>query len=220
MIRTDQKSLLNLTDQRLNTPVQQRAFTKLVGLQFKIRYKAGVSNKAADALLRRSHDGTTELAAIAVCRPAWLEAVLSSYNQDDKAQQLLSRLALSPQDEEGFTLQDGFIKFQRRIWIGNDAEIQNNLIRALHDSATGGHSGFHATYHRVRRLFAWKNLKMMVKEFVRHCVTCQKAKTACLAGWTAATYSNSEAPLGSGVARFHQRLAKIRRVRCDSGGGG
>lgn len=172
VIRTDQKSLLNLTDQRLNTQVQQRAFTKLVGLQFKIQYKAGISNKAADALSRRSHDGTSELAAIAVCRPAWLEAVLASYHHDDKAQQLLSRLALNSNDEEGFALQDGIIRFQNRIWIGDDAEIQNNLIRALHDSATGGHYGFHATYHRVRRLFAWKNLKTMVKQFVRHCVTC------------------------------------------------
>lgn len=36
VVRTDQKSLLNLVDQRLNTPIQQRAFTKLVGLQFQI----------------------------------------------------------------------------------------------------------------------------------------------------------------------------------------
>lgn len=34
VIRTDQRSLLNLTDQCLNTPIQQRAFTKLVGLRF------------------------------------------------------------------------------------------------------------------------------------------------------------------------------------------
>lgn len=41
LVRTDQKSLLNLTDQRLNTPIQQHAFTKLVGLQFQIQYKGG-----------------------------------------------------------------------------------------------------------------------------------------------------------------------------------
>ena len=33
-IRTDHKSLLHLTDQRLHTPLQQKAFVKLMGLQF------------------------------------------------------------------------------------------------------------------------------------------------------------------------------------------
>lgn len=36
IIYTDQKSLVHLNDQRLNTPWQQRMFTKLVGLQYKI----------------------------------------------------------------------------------------------------------------------------------------------------------------------------------------
>ena len=203
LIRTDEKSLLNLTDQCLNTPVQQRAFTKLVGLQFKIHYKAGISNKAADALSRCSHDGTTELAAIVVCRPAWLEAVPASYSQDDKAQQLLSRLALSSQDEEGFTFHDGVIKFQKRIWIGNDTEIQNNLIKALHDSATGGHSGFHATYHRVRRLFAWKFEDDGQGVCPSLCHLPEGKDRAVFSSWTVTTSSNSEASLGSGVAGFH-----------------
>lgn len=76
LIKTDQRSLLNLTDQRLNTPIQQRAFTKLVGLQFRIQYKAGTSNRAADALSRRVADPQAELAAISVCRPVWLDTIL------------------------------------------------------------------------------------------------------------------------------------------------
>lgn len=75
VVRTDQKSLLNLTDQRLNTPIQQCTFTKLVGLQFVIQYKVGLTNRAADALSRREHGENTELAAISICKPAWLEAV-------------------------------------------------------------------------------------------------------------------------------------------------
>lgn len=89
----------------------------------------------------------------------------------------MARLALDPQSEKDFTLQDGVIKYQGRIWLGIEPEIQKNLIAALHDSAAGGHSGFHATYNRVRRLFAWKGVKDMVKQFVRQCETCQKAKT-------------------------------------------
>lgn len=39
VIRTDQKALVNLTDQRLHTPWQQKAMTKLMGLSYKIIYK-------------------------------------------------------------------------------------------------------------------------------------------------------------------------------------
>ena len=38
-IKTDQRSLVNLTDQRLSTPWQHKAMTKLLGLQFQIIYK-------------------------------------------------------------------------------------------------------------------------------------------------------------------------------------
>ena len=54
-IYTDQRSLTHLSDQRLNTPWQQRVFTKLLGLQYKIVYKRGSDNRAADALSRRPH---------------------------------------------------------------------------------------------------------------------------------------------------------------------
>ena len=51
-IKTDQKSLENLTDQRLTTPWQLKAYTKLLGLNYKITYKKGSENSAADALSR------------------------------------------------------------------------------------------------------------------------------------------------------------------------
>jgi hypothetical protein len=52
IIFTDQRSLMHITDQRLQTPWQMKLYTKLVGLQFKVVYKPGVTNLAADALSR------------------------------------------------------------------------------------------------------------------------------------------------------------------------
>uniref|UniRef100_A0A453CXN3 Reverse transcriptase RNase H-like domain-containing protein n=1 Tax=Aegilops tauschii subsp. strangulata TaxID=200361 RepID=A0A453CXN3_AEGTS len=52
IIHTDQKSLIHLEEQRLSTPWQQRAFTKLLGPRYIIRYKKGTENTAADALSR------------------------------------------------------------------------------------------------------------------------------------------------------------------------
>jgi hypothetical protein len=53
VIKTDHKSLVHLTDQRLHTVWQQKAFTKMMGLQFTVVYKKGALNGAADALSRK-----------------------------------------------------------------------------------------------------------------------------------------------------------------------
>ena len=50
LIFTDQKSLIHLNEQRLNTVWQQKVFTKLLGLQYRIIYKKGADNRVADAL--------------------------------------------------------------------------------------------------------------------------------------------------------------------------
>jgi hypothetical protein len=42
-IHTDQKSLVHLNEQRLHTQWQQKVFTKLLGLQYKIIYKKGLT---------------------------------------------------------------------------------------------------------------------------------------------------------------------------------
>ena len=52
VIYTDHRSLVHLTEQRLHTPWQLKLYTKLACLQYKIVYKPGTSNLAADALSR------------------------------------------------------------------------------------------------------------------------------------------------------------------------
>jgi hypothetical protein len=56
IILTDQRSLTQLSDQRLHTHWQQhvfkKVFTKLLGLQYRIIYHTGSTNRAADALSR------------------------------------------------------------------------------------------------------------------------------------------------------------------------
>lgn len=53
-IFTDQQSLRNLTTQTIQTPEQQKWLTKLVGYDFRIVYRPGKHNSAADALSRHT----------------------------------------------------------------------------------------------------------------------------------------------------------------------
>uniref|UniRef100_A0A8R7TT48 Integrase zinc-binding domain-containing protein n=1 Tax=Triticum urartu TaxID=4572 RepID=A0A8R7TT48_TRIUA len=91
------------------------------------------------------------------------------YEVGSKAQQLIQQLAVSTENAEGFSLQQGIIKFQDRIWIGANSALKTKLISSFHDSAMGGHSGILATYQRVHKLFAWSGLKNDVTEYVQQC---------------------------------------------------
>lgn len=71
-IKTNQKSLIHLDDQRLTSSQQPKAYTKLLGLNYKICYKKGSENSAADALSRIPSYPNQEVLATSVIQPLWL----------------------------------------------------------------------------------------------------------------------------------------------------
>jgi hypothetical protein len=112
-ILTDHKSLIHLNEQKLQQGLQQKAFLKLLGLQFKVIYKKGILNKAADALSRQDHQ--EDLTAISISKPTRMESAIEGYNTDAMAQALLSELALIGKNDKGYELVDGIIKYKGRV---------------------------------------------------------------------------------------------------------
>jgi hypothetical protein len=92
-ILTDHRSLLHLDDHQIHQPMQQKAFLKLMGLNYRLVYRKGHENKAADALSRPC---TTENSyAISVSTPKWLEIIVQGYQEDPQAKQLLTELSIA-----------------------------------------------------------------------------------------------------------------------------
>lgn len=73
IVRTDHKTLLHLTEQRITTKLQQKALLKLMDLQFKIQYNQGINNQAVDSL--SCCVGNEGVMAIAMSTPDWLDRV-------------------------------------------------------------------------------------------------------------------------------------------------
>lgn len=174
MIRTDHQALRHLSEQRLSTGIQHKAFVKLMGLDYTIQYKKGVQNAAADSLSHRPQ--VEPLLAISAPVPAWLEQLVAGYADDPQATKLLTELAISPDNTQGFTLSQGVLRYKGRVWVGLNKLAQQHITQSMHDSAVGGHSGVLAMYQRIKCLFAWPKMKKTVTEYVQHCEVCQRAK--------------------------------------------
>lgn len=93
-IFSDQRSLTHLSAQRLHTPWQLKMYSKLAGLQYKIVYKPGSSNLAADALSRHPAP-PAQLMAVSSSSPAWLSEVAAGYIADPTSRKLLQELSVN-----------------------------------------------------------------------------------------------------------------------------
>ena len=97
--------------------------------------------------------------------------------QDPQAKELLSELSLTGSNDKGFQLVQGIIRHHDRVWLGNNKEAQQAILLSLHASGVGGHSGFQATYHRIKALVSWPAMKQHIQEYVKRCILCQQAKS-------------------------------------------
>lgn len=174
IIVTDHKSLAYLNEQNLHSDMQRKAMTRLMGLDFKITYRQGKDNAAADALSRVAR--LMALQAVSSVQPAWIQEVINSYVTDPHSQQLLQMLAVSSPDSQGYSLHNGLIRQHDKVWIGQNSTLQTKLIVAFHSSALGGHSGIAATYYKLRKHFSWKGMRQDVESYIKQCSMCQRSK--------------------------------------------
>lgn len=66
--------------------------SKMVGLQFSIKYNLRADNGATDILSRVGH--FLSIDALSVCQPQWLQKVANSCEMNANVEDMLQRLAL------------------------------------------------------------------------------------------------------------------------------
>ena len=187
IIRTDHKSLQFMTDKKISTSIQYKLMLKLLKFNFQLEYKKGKENKVADALSRKD-----SCMALSLATPQWISEVEQSYKEDAHCQKLLERLLLTPTHTvHKNSLQDGIIRHNGKIYVGNDTALRTRLMHALHSSDVGGHSGMKASYQRLKQVFYWPSMKKDMDKFVLFCPVCQKTRgipVHNLGSWTHSTF--------------------------------
>ncbi|CAM8999660.1 unnamed protein product [Rhodiola kirilowii] len=175
IIKTDQRSLKYLLEQKITTPFQHMWLSKLMGYSFEIHYKQGKENHAADALSRipDSHLLSTILSQ---AHQGFYDSIKLLWHSDPMLSKLITEIQANPATHPKFTFTDGELRHRGKLVIGNDSNVKLQIFRWLHDSAIGGHSGRDATLYRVKSLFYWPGMSKEVHNYVRNCTICQKNK--------------------------------------------
>lgn len=172
IIKTDQRALKYLLEQRELGSEQQRWVSKLLGYSFEIHYKLGKENKVADALSRRE---VVEFKAFTVHHMAELMQ-WEEVKQDDKLSLILQQIITNKDPPEGYNLRNGCLLFQGRLVLPKDSPRIPKLIAEFHNTPMGGHSGYLRTYKRIASVLFWEGMKKQVQEFVAKCTICQQNK--------------------------------------------
>jgi transposase InsO family protein len=186
-----------LTTKQLNRR-QARWSEFLSAFDFEIQHRPGSLNGRADALSRRIDlmEGKSQeqrpllrLAALESCQLVWdddrilkrlkvataedsmLQPILAIFNKDSHQISGDMRRRL-----QAYTFNDGVLRFQDRIYVPEDEELQRQILRSRHDAPAAGHQGRAKTLELVTRSFYWPTLRRYVHRYVDGCDICQRSK--------------------------------------------
>ncbi|XP_077249162.1 uncharacterized protein LOC143888605 [Tasmannia lanceolata] len=130
IIRTDQKSLKFLLEQRIDTLKQQEWVSKLFGYDFVVEYKKGTLNGVADALSRQ------DLFGISTIVPQWYQTLKAGYQSDQDLQDLLKQYNEGTHDHYYYTIRDGIL-YHEGILLSATNAANEDITRAMREARWG-----------------------------------------------------------------------------------
>ena len=157
VVRTDQRSLKFLLEQRVICEEYQRWVTKLLGFDFDIQYKPGLENKAVDALSRCTSNPS--LSSLTVPTLLDITAIAHQVDADPYLSKVKQQLLKDPNSYPHFTWEQGRLLYKGWLVIPSGSTLIPLLLREFHSIPAGGHSGFLRTYKRLVANLYWKGLK-------------------------------------------------------------
>ena len=72
--------------------------------------------------------------------------------------------------------EDGVAYMEGRIYVPNNKELREEILKENYDLADIRHSGQHRIMELLKRTYWWPELKEDVKKYVQNCFKCQQNK--------------------------------------------
>jgi hypothetical protein len=144
IVRTDQKSLKYLLEQRSTTLAQTRWLPKLLGYDYQIKYKRGVENQGAGSLSR-----VIEFQFMSLSLPSadWWSLLQKEIQQDSFYDDLLTKGSAPLLQRDGVWFKNN------KVFLNPTSQFIPKILDYGHSSPVGGHYGYHKTLARIKKNF-------------------------------------------------------------------
>ncbi|GJZ87135.1 ty3-gypsy retrotransposon protein [Tanacetum coccineum] len=174
-IRTDHKSIKELMQQVIQTPIQQKYVQKRMGFDFVVEYKPGVANQIVDALSRMYKDGElVKSKFMAISQPiVGLLGNLKSKNETLEELQALHQQLDTGSRTDGFWREQGLLIFRNRYYVGTKSKLKALLLREFHDTLSACHGSMNKMLVGLPALFYWREMRKSVKDYIKQCTVYQ-----------------------------------------------
>ena len=175
IVRTDQKALKWLLEQKTMSRRQYRWLDDIQSICPELSWIKGSENTIADALSRRPQEQEVGVQVNVIDDPT----NLSFYDQvrqhlGGDLRELLKTIEKGKRPTR-YTHQDGLLWFEgTRLVIPEPFRLP--LLKDHHDSPTAGHPSKNITYELMSRHYHWPGMDKDVKKYVSSCETCQRNK--------------------------------------------
>ncbi|KAA0062156.1 Ty3/gypsy retrotransposon protein [Cucumis melo var. makuwa] len=156
-VKTDQRSLKFLLEQRVIQPQYQKWIAKLLGYSFEVIYKPGLENKVMDALSRMSP--MTQLNQLTTPALLDVEVIREEVRKDPALYEIIRLIEEQGMKVLHYTTHESVLKFKGRLVLSKTSTLIPTIMHVYHDSVFGGHSGFLRTYKRIAGKLYWKEMK-------------------------------------------------------------
>ncbi|KAL8153072.1 hypothetical protein V2J09_010832 [Rumex salicifolius] len=145
LIRTDQKSLKYLLEQKVSTPFQHLWLSKLMGYTFEIHYKQGKENVAADALSRVTGSQLLAISISHAC-PDLFDKIQLLWQSDANLKKLISDLQADLALHPSYSYSNNKLRHRNKLVVGNDPAIKTSIFHTPYEILYGQPPPLHLPY--------------------------------------------------------------------------
>ena len=176
---------------------QIRWSLQLSNYKFKIHYKPGTRMQKADALSRRMEHNDNEIhgkqtlqllpdhviesvgsfSAISTATVVKSkDTLINAISKHTYLSSLWNDLVFNNVSREHFTIRNGLIYYEERIFVPDVEEVKLLLCQYFHDNPYTGHLGVYNTLELISREFYFPGMKQFITRYVLSCDQCARSK--------------------------------------------